>query len=262
MSLQKEFDATQVRVVLNCNAVTSTSSMKQSSPKADSFVEDYFSETVLPNLEPILLRDDQPIPNLADESLYLAVDLKTSEGSQYAVIEVPTDAVGVRSNPERPRSCEQSLYFARRYYQSLSAQVFRGYSICESAAAYCFKFSRDAELGEASISEASLRKWLQASSNDIKQMRCVFYDGSMPEPLLDSLRKRLGFGRYDSLIPGGRYHNSKDYLGFQTRDPNISSSNRCLRFDFPTSITHRIYSMRFGPRMSCSTIPIIPLITS
>ena len=36
----------------------------------------------------------------------------------------------------------------------------------------------------------------------------------MPEMLLEQLRKRLGFGRYDSLIPGGRYHNSKDYIGF------------------------------------------------
>ena len=26
--------------------------------------------------------------------------------------------------------------------------------------------------------------------------------------------KVFGFGRYDSLIPGGRYHNSKDFLSF------------------------------------------------
>ncbi|GIS01963.1 MAG: hypothetical protein CM15mP103_05140 [Gammaproteobacteria bacterium] len=26
--------------------------------------------------------------------------------------------------------------------------------------------------------------------------------------------KKFGFGRYDSLIPGGRYHNSKDFLSF------------------------------------------------
>ena len=45
------------------------------------------------------------------------------------------------------------------------------------------------------------------------------YDATMPEPLLEHLRKRLGFGRYDSLIPGGRYHNSKDYLGFPNAGP-------------------------------------------
>ena len=51
-----------------------------------------------------------------DESLYLAADLTTSEGSQYAVIEVPTDAVGSFVAIERQRSGEQSLYFARRHH--------------------------------------------------------------------------------------------------------------------------------------------------
>ena len=79
VSLQKEFDATQVRVNAELQRrhiyiIDETKLTK----KQMAFVEDYFSETVLPNLEPILLRDDQPIPNLADESLYLAVDLKTS----------------------------------------------------------------------------------------------------------------------------------------------------------------------------------------
>ena len=45
------------------------------------------------------------------------------------------------------------------------------------------------------------------------------YDATMPEMLLEQLRKRLGFGRYDSLIPGGRYHNSKDYIGFPNAGP-------------------------------------------
>jgi polyphosphate kinase len=36
----------------------------------------------------------------------------------------------------------------------------------------------------------------------------------MPEMLLGALRKSFGFGRYDSMIPGGRYHNSKDFLSF------------------------------------------------
>ena len=59
-----------------------------------AFVERYFASQVLPTLEPILLSDELAIPALADESLYLAVDMKTDQGVQYAVMEVPSDVLG------------------------------------------------------------------------------------------------------------------------------------------------------------------------
>ena len=53
------------------------------------FVRHFFRETVLPELEPILLDESLAIPNLADESLYLAVMIKSREGEKFAVLEVP-----------------------------------------------------------------------------------------------------------------------------------------------------------------------------
>ena len=52
-----------------------------------SFVQQYFRDTVLPELEPILLDEAQAIPNLTDESLYLAVMIKAREGQRFAVLE-------------------------------------------------------------------------------------------------------------------------------------------------------------------------------
>ena len=66
----------------------------QLEPGQLAFVEAFFHDKVLPELEPILLRDEQAIPILADESLYLAVDIETSEGPQYALLEVPTNSLG------------------------------------------------------------------------------------------------------------------------------------------------------------------------
>jgi polyphosphate kinase len=53
------------------------------------FVQQYFRDTVLPELEPILLDEAQAIPNLTDESLYLAVMIEAQQGQRFAVIEVP-----------------------------------------------------------------------------------------------------------------------------------------------------------------------------
>ena len=68
---------------------------------------------------------------------------------------------------------------------------------------------------DPSINESLIEK--MASS--LKQRRRAdavrfVYDKTMPEALLNALRKSFGFGSYDSLIPGGRYHNSKDFLSF------------------------------------------------
>ena len=188
----------------------------------NAFVRQFFESSVLPELEPILLRDDQSIPNLADESLYLAVDIKTSDGRHYAVLEVPTDRVDrFIEIPRRKRKQGRVFIVLDNIIRACLADVFRGVFDVESTEAYCFKFSRDAELEiDASINESLIEK--MASSLKQRQradaVRFV-YDESMPERLLNYLRKRFGFGKYDSLIPGGRYHNSKDFIGFPNAGP-------------------------------------------
>ena len=72
-------------------------------------------------------------------------------------------------------------------------QVFRGVFKLKSSDAYCFKFSRDAELElDPSINESLIEK--MASS--LKQRRRAdavrfVYDKTMPEALLNALRKVL-----------------------------------------------------------------------
>ena len=38
---------------------------------------------------------------------------------------------------------------------------------------------------------------------------------------VEMLREKLTISRYDSIIPGGRYHNFKDFIGF----PNVGKAN-------------------------------------
>ena len=122
-------------------------------------------------------------------------------------------------------------------------QMFRGVIPIDDIAAYCFKFSRDAELElDAGIQQSLIDK--MASS--LRQRRRadavrMVYDENMPQRLLDYISARFGFGQYDSLIAGGRYHNSKDFRSF----PNVGSKYlefkplppvRVPRLDAPGSI--------------------------
>ena len=222
-ALQKEFDRTQVRVLAELRKrhiyiIDETELSKQQM----AYVESYFTQAVLPALEPILLSDEVAIPALADESLYLAVDMTTPEGSRYAVMEVPSDALGRFVAIPRGRDKQGKVFILLDdVIRACLPKVFRGVFTVEAASAYCFKFSRDAELEiETTINESLIEKMASSLKQRRKADAVRFvYDATMPETLLEHLRKRLGFGRYDSLIPGGRYHNSKDYIGFPNAGP-------------------------------------------
>ena len=222
-ALQKEFDRTQVRVLAELRKrhiyiIDETELSKQQM----AYVESYFTQAVLPALEPILLSDEVAIPALADESLYLAVDMTTPEGSRYAVMEVPSDALGRFVAIPRGRDKQGKVFILLDdVIRACLPKVFRGVFTVEAASAYCFKFSRDAELEiETTINESLIEKMASSLKQRRKADAVRFvYDSTMPETLLEHLRKRLGFGRYDSLIPGGRYHNSKDYIGFPNAGP-------------------------------------------
>ncbi len=223
IALQEEFDAAYSKILreLYTKGIFLINE-RQLEPHQLTFVESFFHDKVLPELEPILLRDDQPIPLLADESLYLAVDLETSQGTQYALLEVPTAALGrFIEVPKRGKKPSRVFIALDNIIRACLPQVFRGVFEINASSAYCFKFSRDAELElDASINESLIEK-MASSLKQRKRADAVrfVYDEKMPMQLLDYLRKRFGFGKYDSLIAGGRYHNSKDFINFPNAGP-------------------------------------------
>jgi polyphosphate kinase len=121
--------------------------------------------------------------------------------------------------------------------------MFRGVFPIDSAQAYCFKFSRDAELA---IDTGITQSLIDKMAVSLKQRRKadtvrMVYDGDMPQRLLDYLCSRFGFGKYDSLIAGGRYHNSKDFIDFPNVGPRYLEFKpmppiRIVRLDAPASI--------------------------
>ena len=98
-------------------------------------------------------------------------------------------------------------------------QVFRGVVPVERSAAYTIKFSRDAELEIDTGIAASLIEKMETSLKRRQKAEAVrfVYDAAIPEHLLKFLTKHFNVRKYDSLIAGGRYHNSKDFMGF----PNV-----------------------------------------
>lgn len=195
---------------------------RQLEPNQAQYVQTFFTETVLPELDPVLFYDRQTIPALNDESLYLAVDILSAGKHTYALVEVPTDHLNRFVEIPRRIGRPGRVFIALdNVIRSCLPQMFRGVLPIEDASAFCFKFSRDAEIElDAGITESLIEK--MASSLKQRQradpVRFV-YDSKMPRRLLDFLIARFDLGKYDSLIPGGRYHNSKDFIKFPSVGP-------------------------------------------
>ncbi|GAB5414523.1 MAG: polyphosphate kinase 1 [Congregibacter sp.] len=223
VALQHEFEQVYTAVIraLRARRIYMISE-SQLEPNQAEFVQSFFTRTVLPELEPILFSEGSPIPVLNDESLYLAVDLRFKKEQRVAVMEVPTDRLNRFVEIPRRKGKSGRVFIALdNVIRACLPQVFRGVVPIDTAQAYCFKFSRDAELElDVGIMESLIEKMASSLKQRRKADAVRFvYDAKMPAELLSFLSSKLSLGKYDSLIPGGRYHNSKDFMSFPSIGP-------------------------------------------
>lgn len=194
----------------------------QLSDNQAQFVRDYFRRTVLPELEPILLTENRDLASLTDELIYLAVDIRSGNDRHYALVEVPTDRLErFVQIPNREKGGSKVFIVLENIIRFCMPEVFRGVIPIDETHTYTIKFSRDAELEiDTGLGESFLEKMATSlkARRTAEAVRFV-YDSEMPDHLLELLKKRFKLGRYDSLIAGGRYHNSKDLISFPNLGP-------------------------------------------
>ncbi len=183
----------------------------------EAFVKDTFIEKVRPHLMPVMIDQVEKFPELKDRSIYLAVHMTSSrqpELKNYALIEIPTDVLPrfVILPPFRHKNCIILLDDVIRFGLDDIFSALR----FDRILAFTIKLTRDAELDiEADLSQSYIKK--VADSLKLREggvpVRFI-YDADMPDDLLDFITKKLNLGADDTLIPGGKYHNSKDFMMF------------------------------------------------
>ncbi len=218
--LQQKFEEiyNEVKVELEKEKISIINEKQLTKRKAE-FVQNYFDEKVLPVLTPIMLHNVKEFPHLKDRSIYLAVKMTSLDPEiekEFAVIEIPSERLGrFLLFPIRTRNYIILLDDVIRFgLDTLFSQLH--YDHYE---AYTIKVTRDAELDiDNDLSKSFLDKIDEsvAGRRTGQAVRFV-YDQSMPEDILEYLTERLNLGHDDNLIPGGRYHNFKDFMNF----PNL-----------------------------------------
>lgn len=180
------------------------------------FVEQYFTETVLPHLFPIMLGNLQP-DSLHGQALYLAVSMKKSDKSlpeKFAIIEVPVHLLG-RFVVLPPKGDTQNLIFLDDVIRHCLHKVFPVFGY-DGFKAFSLKFTRDAELD---IDTDVSKSFLERMSESLKQrdsglpVRFIF-DEKLPSKLLDALIQKLQIRKKDTISVRNRYLNLRDLMQF------------------------------------------------
>ncbi|MFA7554313.1 MAG: polyphosphate kinase 1 [Spongiibacteraceae bacterium] len=192
-------------------------------PVQDATVAHIFNTQVLPELDPIILEPSTPFPEITDGLIYLAFRLACTNGSErYGIVEIPTDRLPrFIQIPQREGSRGIVFIVLENIIRHSLIKMFRGVYDIESAAAYTFKVTRDAEL---ELGDGINQTLIDKISHSLKKRKLgdperFVYDQAMPEDMLNVLTRRLNLDKYHSIMPGSRYHNAKDFMNFPSVGP-------------------------------------------
>jgi polyphosphate kinase len=186
------------------------------------FAQEYFFEKVSPSLGVIVLNKFRKIPDFKENLSILMVNMELVDKTvQNGIIHIPKDLDRFVELP----SNDSNRYIMMvddliRYHLNDIFKIFKPVSI----QANMIKISRDAELDfDDDISKSFLDKIAQSvkerSSGD--PVRFVYDSDIRIDSLKFLLNKMQIDDDTDSIIPGGKYHNRRDYMKF----PSLGKSN-------------------------------------
>ena len=210
---------------------------RQLSKEQGQFVKEYFNEKVRPALVPIMINQVKTFPYLRDKVIYLAAKLSVKNRpreKQYSLIEIPTDVVDrFLILPSQNQNQYIILLDDIIRYNLPEVFSFFPYNRIE---AYTIKVTRDAELDiDNDISQSFIDKISKSVKARQKGNPVRFvYDASIPKDLFDFIKTKMHLHESDNLIPGGRYHNFKDFMRF----PAIGPKN--LIYEKLKPLTHKL----------------------
>ena len=185
-------------------------------PEQSDFVGDYFVHKVRPYLTPIMLRRGSQTLHLDERDIYLGVRVHRAghRRPNYAIVDIPTRAAPRFVRIPGPADSATILLLEDVIRHRL-ADIFSIFKV-ESAEGFVVKLTRDAGLDlDRSHKDSYMRK-VEKSVQRRRTAALVrfVYDENMPDDLLDVLCRSLQVEDKSVLVPGGRHHNFKDFIGF------------------------------------------------
>ena len=186
----------------------------------EEFITDYFTRVVSPALMTLMIGEDAVMPKLGDSAVYLVVTMIMKKDDEtfdnkrnYALIEIPKILNRFVVLPKQDE--KQYVIIIDDLIRYNLHSIFSGFNY-ESLSSHMIKITRDAELD---LDSDLSRSFVEKISKGVEQrssgepVRFV-YDKTIDPKTLAFLLDKMEIDSDDSIIPGGRYHNRRDYMNF------------------------------------------------
>lgn len=178
------------------------------------FIMNYFYQEISPALVVIMLNEDVALPELEDISAYLSVRMSSSKSKdQVALIEISSTMDRFVVLPSKGDN--NYIIMVDDILRYCLDDIFNIFNY-DSISAHMIKITRDGELEfDSDLSKSFIDK-LSESVKDRQSGAPVrfVYDKNIDEETLNFLLRRMSIDEKESMIPGGRYHNRRDYMSF------------------------------------------------
>ena len=196
------------------------------------FLKDYFLREISPALVTVILSKRKKY-DFTDNKAFLIANMKfKKQESIYSIVEIPKNISRFVALPKK--SSKQYIMLIDdiiRYHLNI---IFSYYNY-ERIDAHMVKITRDAEMD---IDDIDLSKsYIKKISEYVKKRKYsnpvrLVYDQAISKTTLDFIIKKLKITSNDSLIPGARYHQRRDYMDF----PDLSREDLLYKKNKPLNI--------------------------
>ena len=203
------------------------------SKEQEIFLKDFFIQKLSPELITIILNDLAEFPVLKDTVGYLAIKLVMKKNAEvrYAMIEIPNTINRFVVLPSTDK--KQYVILLDDVIRHNLGSIFNIFDY-ESVSAHMIKITRDAQLDiDSDLSKSMLEK-IASSVKDrrIGEPVRFIYDQLIDQDTLQFFLDKMKIVSTDSIIPGGRYHNRRDYMSF----PNLGRFDLLYKTNVPLPI--------------------------
>lgn len=196
------------------------------------FLKDFFLRKISPALVTIILSKDRKYDFTDNKAFLIANMIFNNQDNTYAIVEIPENISRFAVLPKI--SNKQYIMLIDdiiRYHLKI---IFSNYNY-ERIDTHMVKITRDAEMDidDIDLSKSYIKK-ISEYVNKRKYSNPVrlVYDKDISNATLDFIIKKLKVTSNDSLIPGARYHQRRDYMDF----PDLSRQDLIYKKKKPLNI--------------------------
>ena len=209
------------------------------------YLSEYFYNEFIHTVGVFILDDIKKAPPLRDGSFYLAVKMQLKDKVQYALLIVPTHLFQrfIVLPKHNEKIYVMYLEDIIRYHLK---DIFKMFDF-ETIETHSIKITRDSELDfDNDLEHSLLEKVIHSLENRKKGVPVrLVYDAEIAPDTLKFFLKKLRLDEYDSINPGGKYHNKRDLMSFPNFDIEGLTYDKIKPLVIKRPFTYKSYFQAF-----------------